>query len=261
MAPVGSSPSPKFTTHLVSVGVRHVAFHVAPGRSPAIVFIAGGGEDASAWTGVAGAIQKRTGAELIAIDRAGFGESDEDTRPVRVENEVDDIKAGLTKLGVKGPYVLVAHSYGGQVATVLANEAPARIAAAVLVDTSIPSFFTDDEIARFTASFPKEMPTTSKEERTQGALLKVYPGLLRTFHAMTWPASIPTTVIVSEHPPLASPAENQAWIDAHRAFAQAAPNRRYVLAEKSGHIIMADRPDVVIDTVTAAFEQARRSRF
>ncbi len=260
-APAGNAstaPAPAFSTHLIDVGGRKVAFHVAPGRLPAVVFIAGGGEDGSSWNPVTGLIQSRTGAELITMDRAGFGDSDEDLRPVRIENEVEDLEAGLSALHVTQSIVLVAHSYGGEVSTSFVNRDPARIAYAVLVDTSIPSFFTDEEIAKFKAVLPKDFPTTNKEERTQAALFKVYPMLLQQFHGMQWPTSIPTTVIVSEHPPLATPEENQSWTEEHRKFSQAAPNRSFVLAQRSGHIVMSDRPDVVVDAVAAAVEQVRR---
>lgn len=65
-------------------------------------------------------------------------------------------------------------------------------------------------------------------------------------------------MIVSEHPPLATPAENESWIEEHRKFTQVAPNRSFVLAQRSGHIVMSDRPDVVADAVEAAVEQVRR---
>lgn len=254
-----AAAAPAFTTHLIDVGGRRVTFHVAPGRLPAVVFIAGGGEDGSSWNPVTAPIQRRTGAELITIDRAGFGESDEDTRPVRIENEVADVEAGLSALHVAQSFILVAHSYGGEVATSLVNRDPSRVAYAVLVDTSIPSFFTDEEITKFEAVLPKDMPTENKEERTQAALFKVYPTLLHQFHQMDWPRSIPTTVIVSEHPPLATQAENTSWTEEHRKFAQAAPNRSFVLAQRSGHIVMTDRPDVVTDAVVLAVDQVRRS--
>ena len=208
---------------------------------------------------MASLIQRRTEAELITVDRAGFGDSDEDVRPVRIENEVVDLEAGLSALSVARDFVLVAHSYGGEVATSLVNKDPGRIARAVLVEASIPSFFTDEEIARFSSTLPKDLPATNKEERTQGALIRVFPTLLHQFHKMRWPHSIPTTVIVAEHPPLATSAENRLWIEAHREFAQAAPNRSFILAERSGHVVMNDRPDVVADAVVAAVEQVGRA--
>ncbi len=104
-----------------------------------------------------GTIHRDTGAELITFDRAGFGDSDEDTRPVRLQHEVDDLKAGLSALGANRNIALVAHSFGGEVALPFVNQNPDWVARAVLVDSTVPSFCTDEEMGRMATTFPKDM--------------------------------------------------------------------------------------------------------
>ena len=256
-AAVASSPTAQ--TRLIDVGGRRVAFHVIPGRPPAVVFEAGGGMDGSAWDPVLSTIHRDTGAELITFDRAGFGDSDEDTRPVRLQHEVDDLKAGLSALGAKNTIVLVAHSFGGEVAFPFINQNPGWVARAVLVDGTVPSFCTDEETARMVTTFPKDMERTDKQGRTLNALFAAFPAMQHGFHTMQWPDNVPATVIVSEHPPFGTPAENAAWIQDHVDFAQATANRTVVTATGSGHIIMADRPDLVSQAVVAAVEQVRQA--
>ncbi len=258
-SPDAPNAPPSSTARLIDVGGRKVAFHVVAGRPPAVLFESGGGMDATAWDPVLGAIHRRTGAELITFDRAGFGDSDEDPRPVQLQHEVDDLKAGLAALGVTGGLVLVAHSYGGEVATSFASENPGAIARAVLVDTNIPSFFTDEETAKMAATFPKDVEQTDKQGRAMAAMITAYPALQHGFHAMRWPDSIPAAVIVSEHPPLATPAENALWTTDHRKFAEATANRSFTIAKNSGHLVMSDRPDLVSDAVVAAIEQVRQA--
>ncbi|MGI4983133.1 MAG: alpha/beta fold hydrolase [Janthinobacterium lividum] len=253
------APSPAAQTRLIDVGGRHVAFHVIPGRPPAVVFEAGGGMDGSAWTPVLGAIHRDTGAELITFDRAGFGDSDEDAGPVRLQNEVDDLKAGLSALGVRHDIVLVAHSFGGEVAFPFVNQNPGWVARAVLVDGTVPGFCTDEEMARMAASFPKDMERADKQGRTWNAFFAAFPTMQHGFHTMRWSDSVPATVIVSEHPPFATPAENAAWIQDHVDFAHAAANRSVVIAKESGHLIMVDRPNLVSQAVVAAVEQVRQT--
>ena len=79
------------------------------------------------------------------------------------------------------------------------------------------------------------------------------------FHTMHWPDDVPATVIVSEHPPFGTPAENATWVQDHVDFAHAAPDRTLVIAKGSGHIIMSDRPDLVSQAVVAAVEQVRQA--
>ena len=253
------APSPVAHTRLIDVGGRRVAFHVIPGRLPAVVFEAGGGLDGSAWDPVLGTIHRDTGAELITFDRAGFGDSDEDMRSVRLQHEVDDLKAGLSALGAKRDIVLVAHSFGGEVAFPFVNQNPGWVARAVLVDGTVPSFCTDEETARIVAMFPKDMERADKQGRTWNAFFMAFPAMQHGFHTMRWPNDVPATVIVSEHPPLATPAENAAWIQDHVDFANEAANRSVTTAKGSGHIIMTDRPDLVSQAVVAAVEQVRQA--
>jgi len=75
-APVGLS------TRDVVVDDHHLAFHVLPGRLPALVLDAGGGADSSYWNSILPDLAKRTGSEIITYDRAGFGASDEAPLPI-----------------------------------------------------------------------------------------------------------------------------------------------------------------------------------
>lgn len=69
----------------------------------------------------------------------------------------------------------MAHSPGGEIGTLYANENPRRLVWAVLVDASIPSVFTDEQTAQMVATFPREMETRDKEGRTMAALFAVFP--------------------------------------------------------------------------------------
>ena len=258
-APDPAASAPPSSTRLIDVGGRHVAFHVTPGRAPAVVFEAGGGMDGSAWDPVLGTIHAATGAELITFDRAGFGDSDEDTRPVQLQHEVDDLKAGLAALGVDSNIVLVAHSFGGEVAFPFVSQNPGWVARAVLVDGTVPSFCTDEEMARMVSTFPKDMEQDDKQGRTWAAFFAAFPAMQHGFHTMHWPDSVPAAVIVSEHPPFLTPEENALWTQDHVDFAHAAANRSVEIAEGSGHIVMSDRPDVVSQAVVAAVEQVRQT--
>src|ERR1700712_1880434 len=103
-----AAPLPAANTRMIDVSGRRIAFHVIPGRQPAVVFEAGGGMDGTAWAPVLATIYADTGAELITFDRAGFGDSDEDTRPPTVQHEVDDLRTGLSALKANRNIVLVA---------------------------------------------------------------------------------------------------------------------------------------------------------
>ena len=52
--------------------------------------------------------------------------------------------------------------------------------------------------------------------------------------------------------------EDRAWHASHEAIVAAAPKRRLVVAENSGHQIELDRPDTVIDAVVSLVENRNR---
>lgn len=55
--------------------------------------------------------------EIIYIDRAGYGYSDDTSKKQTVEQIVTDYRKALKNAGIEGPYILMPHSIGGVYAT------------------------------------------------------------------------------------------------------------------------------------------------
>ena len=88
-------------------------------------------------------IQKTT--RVCAYDRPGaphldqtFSRSDPVPQPTSPQNGVDDLVALLKAADVPGPYVLVAHSFGGTIARAFAGEHPDEVKGIVFVDVLTP---------------------------------------------------------------------------------------------------------------------------
>jgi pimeloyl-ACP methyl ester carboxylesterase len=67
--------------------------------------------------------------------RTGANVTTSRPQPHPVDLDVEDLRALLAALGETGPVVLVAHSYGGLIATLYARTHPASVAGLVMVDT------------------------------------------------------------------------------------------------------------------------------
>jgi pimeloyl-ACP methyl ester carboxylesterase len=256
---------PALSAHIILVHGHHLTFHVLPGRLPALVLDAGGGADSSYWNSILPELAQRTGSEIITYDRAGFGTSDEVPPPYRIEDAVTDLESGLTQLGVTNRLVLISHSYAGTIATYLAMRHPDWISAAVLVDTNVPEFFTDAEVAHMgpiiQPMVAEEAAThPSKQTRTLKAITDAYVETSRAFHKVAWPDSIPCTVIVSERTPFppSMTLDTALWIQAHKDFAGKAPNRTLIFAKGSSHDIAHDRPELIVEATVKLVHQARR---
>ena len=101
---------------------------------PVVVFDAGLGNWSQVWGLIQPSVAKRTTA--CAYDRAGLGFSDVSNGDGSSATIVSDLHKLLTVAGVKPPYVLVGHSYGGMNMRLFASEYPADVAGMVLVDPS-----------------------------------------------------------------------------------------------------------------------------
>jgi pimeloyl-ACP methyl ester carboxylesterase len=126
---------------------RRLNLYCTGSGAPAVILEAGLGDDTSTWGLVQPAIAKRT--TTCSYDRAGIGFSDPATRAGSASNIVDDLRRLLTKAGVKGPYVLVGHSYGGLTATLYASRYPKEVAALVGVDPA-----NERQVDAFREAFP-----------------------------------------------------------------------------------------------------------
>ncbi|MGH3299601.1 MAG: alpha/beta fold hydrolase [Trebonia sp.] len=248
------------TLHMITNQGHKLAFHVTPGHLPAIVLDAGGGLDSSYWNKMVPVLAAKTGSEVITYDREGMGQSDPVPGPWKVQNAVSDLEAGLTDLGAARDVILVSHSEAGEIATYFTREHPGQVAGAVLVDASLPQFSTGTEIARVAAatqaqvSAIKALPAKSvtQADRQLLAVADGYVADQRAYHQVSWPASVPATVIVSSQTPFPTSAPDaRAWRAAQAEFAEAAPNRQLVTAARSSHDIPLDRPGLVEAQVEA----------
>ncbi|WP_406150775.1 alpha/beta fold hydrolase [Streptomyces sp. NBC_01012] len=234
---------------------HRLAFHVVDGHGPTIVLDAGGGEDSSYWTDMVGKLHAATGATIITYDRAGLGKSDAVPGPWDVESAVGDLRAGLEKLGVTKDVVLVSHSQAGEVATYFTKEYPELVSGAVLVDASLPPLYTDEETARIAAANQPAVDAAKKDPSTPQnrqliSTAESYVSMHKAYHEVSWPDSVPATVIVSEKTPFdGMPEDAQLWRDAAASFAQQAPNRTLVTAKGSSHDIPNDRPALVLQEI------------
>jgi pimeloyl-ACP methyl ester carboxylesterase len=264
--PLAQAPAGMSTRDLVVHG-HHLAFHVLPGHFPALILDAGGGADSSYWNSILPELAKRTGSEIITYDRAGFGTSDEVPPPYRVEDAVTDLESGLTQLGLTHDLVLIPHSYAGTIATYLVTRHPDWVSGAVLVDTNVPEFFTDEEVAHIAPIIQPMVAEEaaahpSKQTRTQKSITDAYVEDSHAFHKAAWPDSIPCTVIVSERTPFppSMTFDTALWIQAHKDFAGKSSNRTLIFAKGSSHDIAHDRPELIVKAAGELVDQLKAAR-
>lgn len=224
-----------------------------------VVFESGFGNDSSVWSQIAPRI-RAAGAQTWVYDRAGMGKSSIDTSaPYSLDNDVHILRTALTDCGIKGPIVMVGHSYGGAISLLAAGE-DQRIKGLVLLDAVVPGVWPKSEVDKNLDM----MRGQYKEVREKApGLAKVaipwaeaMPATAKRVDGLSVPDTLPIEDIVAEKG-RDNPASAQIWSDAHKAFTANHPHREYVLAEGSSHKVMLDKPDLVVDAIVKMLAQTK----
>lgn len=165
---------------------------------------------------------------------------------------VQDLRHLLRALGLRPPYILLAHSYGGTIARTFLQSCRDQVVGMVLAETG------------------QETPTPYDEEQYRRRILGSKP--VSVIHAVV--AEDPTLMgvegvgdrIVAGATTAAESEERrrmrQTWAEEDerlkRAQLRLSSNARYVRVDRCGHNVVRERPDVVIEEVRWVFEEARR---
>jgi len=103
--------------------------------SPAVVFDSGWEDWAPVWTIVQPQVAKWTRA--CSYDRAGAGFSDPGPMPRTSVRIADELHSALHHAGIRGPYILVGHAFGGDNARTFAERYTPELAGLVLVEADV----------------------------------------------------------------------------------------------------------------------------
>jgi len=117
---------------LVRVDQHRLNIYCVGHGSPTVVFDSGWEDWAPAWILVQPAVARWT--RTCTYDRAGAGFSDPGPMPRTSVRIADDLHAALHNAGIRGPYVLVGHSFGSYNTRVFVDRYPSEVAGLVLVD-------------------------------------------------------------------------------------------------------------------------------
>jgi pimeloyl-ACP methyl ester carboxylesterase len=133
-ASVESPPDPP--GKLVDIGGYRLHVNCTGKGNPTVVLEAGSGDFSVDWGLVQPEVARFT--RVCSYDRAASAWSDPGPTPRTMKQEVYELHALLRKAGIKGPYVLVGHSYGGLLTRLYARQYPREVAGMVLVDSTDP---------------------------------------------------------------------------------------------------------------------------
>jgi pimeloyl-ACP methyl ester carboxylesterase len=279
--PLGKAPG-----QLIDVDGRRMHLYCQGHGSPTVILDTGLGGASLEWLPVVHRVMRFT--QVCIYDRAGYGWSDMGAYPRTSSSEVDELFLLLSNAELKGPYILVGHSFGGYNAQLFARRYAYLTAGLVLVDASHP-----DQIERFQAPpyNVKTAPTSRFGTVQFGEIPAFHPSLSRRarllmlYQFKNWkprrtmsyellgfrdsarelrqaPPLVTMPLVVLTRGKRVWPADaqgdrlEQLWVSLQTELAGYSATSAHLVARESGHMVHLEQPELVSYGIALAFDAA-----
>lgn len=206
---------------------------------------------------------------VIAYSRAGFGRSEAGASDHSVPSAVTDLHELLHHVGVPGPYILVARSYGSLIARLYVSRYPTDVVGLVLVDGTH-----EQQVQRFgalDASYPRafqayfdsvlaRMPAGPAAAETRETVRIQAAGRVPGLAPLP---DIPLAVLTSMQSSESAPYVNgtarghEVWRALHDEWFRRSHNGIHIVTDRSGHGIQDDEPALVEEAIHFVLDRAR----
>lgn len=226
---------------------------------PAVVLDAGTGDCAStgAWESVEPHVAAFT--TVCSYDRAGLGRSGAGPAPRTSGRMVEELRALLAAAGVRPPYVLVGHSFGGFNVRLFAARYPAEVAGLLLVDPA----HEEGRRRLLVMLSPKDQAEHIRRGNSEGSDWEASVAELGAAGPLP---PIPVTVLSRGQMALIPdgwPHERAerwegVWAELQLDLAQRIPGSKQIIAQQSRHYIQRFEPELVVAIIRELVDDARR---
>ncbi len=182
---------------------------------------------------------------VVAPDMRGHGLSDDPPQlPCTMDELVNDFELTLERLNVSRPFFLLAHSFGGAIATEYTLRHPEHVRGLVLI--GVPARFIVREIVKRLMIVPD--PVFSWVAKTikvalyapQRTLKRMLANVLSTWHGYErmQQLRVPALVMIGHR-------DNVFLRESYEDVARAIPGAQQVVIPVSAHLVQLERPDAV----------------
>lgn len=229
---------------VIDVAGREVEIVEAGKGASTVVFESGFGDDWAPWDEVAVAVARR--ARVFAYSRPGYGESAPATTARDASTIVEELRALLLFRGLRPPYLLVGHSFGGTYMELFAKSYPDEVIGLVLVDPRHRDFTAACASAGLEGCvIPGSVVATLP--RVQQAEFEGFEGASEEIDLRPF-GSYPVRVLTATSHPWSSAVE-ALWRSMLAALAAEAEAGEQVLFAGAGHYLQTERPKKVVQQI------------
>jgi pimeloyl-ACP methyl ester carboxylesterase len=256
--------------NMIDVGGRKLDSCVYGKGSPTVVLVSGLEAPQAYWNSVIPDLAAKTA--IVTYDRAGVGESEIGDLPTHGEQSAKDLRVLLDKLGVPRPYILVGHSYGGNVIRLFASMYPDDMGGLILEDTQhedvlneLRKILKGKDLEAFEQLLADRF-SAPENRRTEADYRDITREQLRTSKPLP---QIPFVILTSAGRAKAmgdiftdEAIEEMAKLDwaLNEELAALIPGGRQIIVEGTGHDIHVDKPEALIAPVVEMIEELRKKK-
>ncbi|MGA2646223.1 MAG: alpha/beta hydrolase [Candidatus Sulfotelmatobacter sp.] len=271
---------------IVAVGDHKLHLFYKASVGPTLVIEQGAGEPSRLWWPVQDKIAEF--ASVCTYDRAGYGWSEPVAAGRTIAERAEELHTLLTNAGIPGPYILVAHSYGGFIVRCFARNHPDQTAGLVLVDTPEETAFFRREVLQFYSRlkfmneavelaarfgvlrllgqlFPLDQvgfsfvrPAEYSAAGDDLASLQLVEPPMGNFGGVGSLGDLPLAVITHGQPfPGPFFILEKGWSEGQTRLAALSTNSVLIRAHNSNHMIQIDEPGLVVDAIRRVHAAAR----
>ena len=240
----------------VDVGGYRLRLHCTGQGSPVVVMDSGLGDTMETWADVWPGVKSFT--RVCVYDRAGLGKSDPGPTPRTSQRIVDELHGLLVIARVQGPYVLVGHSFGGLNVRLYAADHPDQVAGLVLVEATHEDYPQREKSLRSLADrrrIETSLGLAPAAARSEYESLAASAGQVRAARRLP---DVPVVVITAAHC-CETEALTKAWMELQKDLVGLSPQARQVIAERSGHYVPFDQPELIVDSLREMVASVRAS--
>jgi len=271
---------------MVSVGDHKLHLLCKGTVPPTVVIEQGAGEPSRLWWPVQDQVAEF--ARVCTYDRASYGWSDPVPPGRTIVERAEELHALLANAGIPGPYILVAHSYGGLIVRYFARKYSDETGGLVLVDTPDEATIFRPEVLNFYSRV--RLMNKAVEFGARFGLVRLlgtcFPAIragfpfsrageyaaasddLASLHRAELPmrkSGVPGSLgdrplaVLTHGRPFPGPFAilEDGWSEGQTRLAALSTNSFLIVAKNSNHMIELDEPALVVDAIRRVHAAAR----
>ncbi|MGM0446106.1 MAG: alpha/beta fold hydrolase [Bacillota bacterium] len=231
-------------------------------HSPTVIFEAGLADNSKTFKNIQSEISKCF--STLSYDRAGLGKSKGDIKTRSGLELVSDFNMLLKKAPVGPPYILVSHSFGTLISRLFASIYPNQIVGMLLIDPSpenkekyfnkilqnelkekMTNYFNNPKLNGEKIDKVKTYKEVKKHNKEFDFPLTIISRGLPNCYGENWPEQKMLEI------------EQSLQVE----IKNIAKDNRMITAEKSGHFIHIDQPELVIEEIKNLIEKIKQALF